>query len=56
MAPQGICRKTKGWGTQDCVIVEYDGGDRLEIPEDQYRQQNYDPPFDELPECGALDS
>jgi hypothetical protein len=48
---KGLCRVKDGWATQDSVWVEYDDGSRMEVPEEQYRSQGYQPPFDNLPFC-----
>ena len=48
---RGICKIKDGWGNQDSAWVSYDDGTKLEVPEDRYRDQGYQPPFDQLPEC-----
>jgi hypothetical protein len=45
----GLSRKRNGWGTQASVLVRYDDGSELDIPEDQYFSSGYEPPFDDLP-------
>ena len=48
MVPRGIYRIKNGWANQHSVMVQYDDVRELEIPEDQYREQGYQPPFDSL--------
>jgi hypothetical protein len=40
-------------GNQNSVCIRYDDGDEIDLPEDKYRAQGYDPPFDKLPWKGA---
>jgi hypothetical protein len=51
MTAHGICKITNGWVHQDSVWVQYDDGERLEIPASQYREESYQPPIEALPEC-----
>jgi hypothetical protein len=51
MAARGICKIRNGWVHQDSVWVQYDDGNRLEIPASQYRDAGYQPPIEALPEC-----
>jgi hypothetical protein len=53
MAAHGICKITNGWVHQDSVWVQYNDGERLEIPASQYREENYQPPIDALPGCSG---
>ena len=53
MATHGICKITNGWVHQDSVWVQYDDGERLEIPASQYREESYQPPIEALPECSG---
>jgi hypothetical protein len=52
MAPRGKCRETNGWGNQDSVKVVYDDGNEMDLPADEYEENGYQPPIDQLPECG----
>jgi hypothetical protein len=56
MAAQGIYRKRNAWGDQHSVRVKYDGGSELEVPEQFYRAEGWQPPFDELPWQGESGS
>ncbi|HKN09578.1 MAG TPA: hypothetical protein VJ376_08860 [Pseudomonadota bacterium] len=49
MSTQGLYRKRNGWGDQHSVRVKYDGALELEVPENFYRGEGWQPPFDELP-------
>ena len=43
-------RKTKnGWGDQGSVLVRYPDGTEMDIPEDRYRLEGYQPPYEDLP-------
>ena len=53
MATHGICKITNGWVHEDSVWVQYDDGERLEIPASQYREESYQPPIEALPECSG---
>ena len=53
MTAHGICKITNGWVHEDSVWVQYDDGERLEIPASQYRGESYQPPIDALPECSG---
>ena len=48
MEAKGMYRKRNGWGNQHSVRVKYDGPE-LEVPENFYRANGWQPPFDELP-------
>jgi hypothetical protein len=48
MAPRGVYRERNGWGTQDSVFVDY-GTAQMDISAEKYRQEGYQPPFEELP-------
>jgi hypothetical protein len=48
---QGICKIVNGWGNQDSAWIRYSDGKTLEITEDRYRTNGYQPPFEDLPEC-----
>jgi hypothetical protein len=45
---RGVYREHMGWGNQHSVMVDY-GPSQMEISEEQYRKDGYDPPFDQLP-------
>ena len=48
--PVGTARINMGWANQQhTVIVLYQGGKSLEMPEETYRAAGYSPPFDQLP-------
>lgn len=47
---KGIYKITGGWGSQDSALVEYSDGTKMEVPEDKYRSQGHNPPFEQLPE------
>jgi hypothetical protein len=42
-------RELNGWGNQYSARIRYDDGDEVDLPEERYRAQGYDPPFDKLP-------
>jgi hypothetical protein len=46
---RGVYREHNGWGNQNSVRVRYDDGEEIDLPEERYRAQGYDPPFDWLP-------
>jgi hypothetical protein len=46
---RGIYRELNGWGAQHSARIRYDDGDEVDLPEERYRAQGYDPPFDQLP-------
>lgn len=46
---RGIFKIKDGWANQHSACVEYDDGQTHELPEDRYRAQGYNPPFDKLP-------
>jgi hypothetical protein len=46
---RGIYREINGWGSQHSARIRYDDGDEVDLPEERYRAQGYDPPFDKLP-------
>jgi len=48
MAPRGVYRERKGWGTQHSVFVDY-GTSSMDISEEKYREEGYQPPFEQLP-------
>jgi hypothetical protein len=52
---RGIYRELNGWGNQHSARIRYDDGDEIDLPEDRYRAQGYDPPFDKLPWKGAAE-
>jgi hypothetical protein len=56
MKPQGIYRERNGWANQHSVRVKYDEGNELDVPEDRYKSDGYQPPFDQLPwkDAGGL--
>ena len=41
--------RAKRRGAQHSARIRYDDGDEVDLPEDRYRAQGYDPPFDKLP-------
>jgi hypothetical protein len=51
---RGIYRELNGWGAQHSAHILYDDGDEVDLPEDRYRAQGYDPPFDRLPWKGQV--
>jgi hypothetical protein len=53
MAARGICKVKDGWVHQDSVWVQYDDGNRLEIPASQYGSEGNQPPIAQLPECAG---
>ena len=53
MAPRGIYRERNGWGNQHSVFVGY-GDHRMDIPEDRYREEGYQPAFESLPWKGEM--
>jgi len=48
MAPRGVYRERDGWGNQHSVFVDY-GTQQMDISEEKYKEDGYQPPFDELP-------
>lgn len=48
MEPRGAFKIRDGWGGQHSAWIDY-GTKSFEVPEDQYRSQGYQPPFDDLP-------
>jgi hypothetical protein len=54
MAPHGVYREHKDWSNQDSARVRYDDGKELDIPEDRYRLEEYQPQFDDLPWKGEI--
>ena len=46
---RGVDRERNGWGNQHRVRIRYDDGEEIDLPEDRYRAQGYDPLFDKLP-------
>jgi surface antigen len=46
---KGIHRIKDGWVNQHSVLVKYDEGQEMEMPEDRYRSQGYQPAFENLP-------
>ena len=50
---RGVDRERDGWGNQHRVRIRYDDGEEIDLPEDRYRAQGYDPLFDKLPWKGA---
>jgi hypothetical protein len=46
---KGIFRIKDGFATEHSAWVRYDDANELEISETQYRSQDYEPPFEELP-------
>lgn len=46
--PVGTARINMGWGGQHSVVVLYDDGKSLEMPEETYRRAGYKPRFDDL--------
>lgn len=52
MAAIGICRaKTEDSGAEHITIDYGTGGPLESISREQYEEQGYDPPYDELPPC-----
>jgi hypothetical protein len=49
MKPKGLFRERNGWGEQHSVRVKCDERQEIDLPEDRYRERDYQPPFDELP-------
>jgi len=47
--PRGVHRIRDGWANQHSVLVRYEGGKELEMPQDRYEASGFDPPFEELP-------
>jgi hypothetical protein len=49
MAPRGVYRERNEWGNgQNSVVVNY-GTSHFDVTEDKYREDGYQPPFEELP-------
>ena len=49
MAPRGVYRERNEWGNgQNSVVVDY-GTSHFDVTEDKYREDGYQPPFEELP-------
>lgn len=48
----GICKIPNGWANQDSVKARYPDGREEEMPADHYLAQGYNPPIDDLPDCG----
>ena len=46
---RGVYREQNGWGQQHSARIRYDDGEEIDLPEERYRAQGYDPPFDKLP-------
>jgi hypothetical protein len=44
---RGVYRIRMGWGTQHSVMVDY-GNTQMEISEEKYRENGYEPPFETL--------
>jgi len=44
MAPRGVYWERKGWGTQDSVLVDYGASQMMDISEEKYRKDGYQPP------------
>ena len=52
MKAHGLYRIHDSWiglTTQDSAMVRYPNGKECEVPEDEYRAQTLQPPFDVLP-------
>lgn len=52
MKAHGLYRLHNGWiglCTQDAARVRFSNGTERDVPEDEYRAQDYTPPFDTLP-------
>jgi hypothetical protein len=48
MIPRGVYRERNGWADgQNSVLVDY-GKEQTAITEDKYRENRYQPPFNEL--------
>ncbi len=45
----GIHRIKNGWGPEHSVLVRYEDGSALEIPQSQYLTSRYLPDFEKLP-------
>ena len=54
--PHGVCRVKDGYGDQHSVWVRYSDDHEMEVAERYYREQEYEPEFEELPWCGANDA
>ena len=49
MATRGVYRERNEWGNgQNSVVVNY-GTSHFDVTEDEYREDGYQPPFEELP-------
>jgi hypothetical protein len=48
MAAHGLYRIRNGWANQHSVVVKYDDGNEIEVPEDRYREQGCQPAFEQL--------
>lgn len=46
---RGIHRVQNGWGDENSVFISWGTYGFMTVPECQYRTENYQPPFDELP-------
>ena len=47
MAPRGVYRERNEWGNgQNSVVVDY-GTSHFDVTEDKYREDGYQPPFEE---------
>ena len=47
----GLCKIRKGWGSEDSVVIQYDNGEKHEIPASRYIDRGYKPPLDSLAAC-----
>jgi len=46
---RGIHRIQNGWGDENSAVISWGGFGFMTVAESQYRMQNYQPAFDELP-------
>jgi hypothetical protein len=49
MAARGVYKERPTWGNQTSARVRDDDGKEVDIREDDYRSQGYQPSFDDLP-------
>jgi hypothetical protein len=47
--PRGVYRIRDGWVTQHSVLVDFGTSTLKEVSESQYRDEGYQPPFEQLP-------
>lgn len=46
---KGIHRTKNGWANEDSVLVEYDNGDRIDMPASEYQANDYAPSIEASP-------